>query len=90
MQEAKSKLELLNEKQAKLQEEFKAAVAERKKKIADMAEKFKILDKSDAFFSGVFLDALNKAKEDKNHIKNLEALGSSFLGTKRKKLKEPA
>ena len=87
MSELTSKLALISERKEKLDAEYKAALTARKQKIGEFAEKHKLLEMSDAFFIGLFSEAQKSNKEDKDHIKKIEALGSSLLSTKRKNAK---
>jgi hypothetical protein len=87
MSELTSKLALISERKAKLEEEYKSALLERKQKIGELASKFQLLEMSDAFFTGLFSEAQKANKDDKANIKNIEAKGSSLL-TKKKKAKE--
>ena len=87
MSELTSKLALISERKEKLDAEYKAALTARKQKIGELAEKYKLLEMSDAFFVGLFSEAHKANKEDKDHIKKIEALGSSLLSTKRKNAK---
>lgn len=81
-----TKLAQISERKAKLDQEYKAALNDRKQKIGELADKYKLLEMSDAFFVGIFSEAQRSAIDDKNHIKKIEALGSSLLSTKRPKL----
>lgn len=75
-----SKLAKIAEQKAKLEQEYQAALAERKQRIGELAEKSKLLEMSDLFFVGLFQEAEKASPE---HIKKLEAAGSSALAPKR-------
>ena len=85
MSELTSKLALISERKIKLDEEYKAALNARKQKIGELADKYKLLEMSDAFFVGLFSEAQKSSKDDKHYIKHIEAMGSSVLSTKRAK-----
>ena len=89
MSELTTKLALISERKAKLDQEYKSALNDRKQKIGELAEKYKLLEMTDAFFVGLFSEAHKASKDDKNHIKKIEALGSSLLSTKRPKASKP-
>ena len=75
-----TKLAKIAEQKAKLEQEYQAALAERKQRIGELAEKSKLLEMSDHFFAGLFQEAQKATAE---HIKKLEASGSSALTPKR-------
>ncbi len=89
MSEKKSKLEALREKQQALAAQIAEAQAEQKNRVGALAEKFKLINQTDEFFIGLFLDAQKAVNEDKEKVKYWEASGSSFLSSKRTKTKKP-
>ena len=90
MTTAMSKLAKIADQRAKLEKEYKAALLDRKQRIGELAEKFNLLEMSDHFFAGLFLEAEKSHKEHKDHAKKLEAMGSSALTPKRLATKKTA
>lgn len=78
-----SKLAKITEQRAKLEQEYKAALMGRKQRIGELAEKTKLLEMSDHFFVGLFIEAEKSSKEHKDYVKKIEAVGSSALTPKR-------
>lgn len=90
MTTAISKLAKIAQQRANLEQEYKTALTHRRQRIGELAEKFNLLEMSDHFFAGLFIDAEKSAKEHKDHVKKLEATGSSALTPKRTSTKKSA
>jgi hypothetical protein len=83
MSEYANKLAAITAKKQKLLQEENKLIDKRKKEIASAAERVGLLTASDELIAGLFLDAANALKENKNRIKEWEAQGERFLNTKK-------